>query len=63
MVSPLSISVDDKVISTAVSSLVELVASAVVGKSFTAATVMVTVEVLLSTVPSLALKVKVSVPL
>ena len=39
----------------AVSSLVETLTALVVGASFTAATVTVTVDVLLSTVPSLTL--------
>ena len=42
--------------------MVEALTALVVGASFTAATVTVTVAVLLSTVPSLALYVKVSVP-
>ena len=50
-----STSAPDKVIFLAVSSLVEALTALVVGVSFTAATVIVTVEVLLSTVPSLAL--------
>ena len=62
-VSPLSPSEPSKVTSTAVSSSVEAATSFVVGVSSTEATVIVTVEVLLSSVPSLALKVKVSVPL
>ena len=50
-------------ISTAVSSSVDALTSSVVGVSSTEAIVIVTVEVLLSSVPSLALKVNVSVPL
>ena len=46
----------------AVSSLVEVLTALVVGASFTAATVTVTVAVLLSTVPSFVLKVKVAGP-
>ena len=58
-----SVSLAVILISTAVSSSVDAVSSSVVGASLTAAMVIVTVEVLLSPVPSLALKVKVSVPL
>ncbi len=46
----------------AVSSLVETLTALVVGASLIAETVIVTVEVLLSTVPSFVLEVKVSVP-
>ena len=63
IVSPVSGSVDSNVISTAVSSFVDAVWSLVVGVSLTAATVYVIVEVLLSSVPSLALYVNESVPL
>ena len=52
----------DKVIALAVSSLVEALTALDTGRSSTAATVTVTVAVLLSTLPSLALYVKVSVP-
>ena len=50
-----SSSVDKSPILTDVSSSVDVVASTVEGESFTSFTVIVTVAVLLSTVPSLAL--------
>ena len=48
---------------TSLFSFMEAVTSFATGASLTLATVIVTVDVLLSSVPSLALKVKVSVPL
>ena len=48
-------SAPDKVIALAVSSLVEALTALVVGASLTAATVMVTVDMLLSAVPSFVL--------
>ena len=57
-----STSVADKVIVFAVSSLVDALTAAATGTSFTAVTVTVIVDVLLSNVPSLALYVMVSVP-